>query len=115
MAGVDLPGFPRRPRHEYQITLGEIDYTVRLTYRTRTRSWYLDLYDVDGVAIATGRRLSPGSSPLAPLEIDGLLFVFGIDPYIREDLATELLLATYYTDDELLPADTTTDVVFVAQ
>jgi len=80
---VELPILHDLPSHRYRIQLGGVSYVVRLTYRDRLASWYLDLYDVDEEPIALGRRLSPRFSPLLGIGVDrgpsGLLYVEGPD------------------------------------
>lgn len=100
-----LPAFPTIPRHRYTVTLGDERFQVRLTWRARTRAWYLDLFDADGDAVALGRRLSPGFGPLLHLlpagkYEDGELYVSGaLDPYRQEDLTSEINLDHYTNDD----------------
>lgn len=101
---VRLPVFPEKPCHRYVVTIGEARYQVSLTWRARTQSWYLDLYQQDGTPVALGRRVSPGYGPLASLlpvgKPTGELFVGGaLDPYRQGDLGGEVTLEHYSTDD----------------
>lgn len=82
-----LPLFPERPAQSYTIALDGVQYQIRLTYRERTASWYLDLYDEQGEAVLLGRRLSPGAPPLnegVTKGPPGVLFAAGPDPYPRD-------------------------------
>jgi len=87
---IELPILTDEPSHRFRATLDGRKFVLRLTYRDRTASWYLDLYDVDEVPIALGRRLSPGSSPLLGVGVDrgpaGMLYVVGTEPYPRDGL-----------------------------
>jgi hypothetical protein len=93
------------------VTLGAIGeagtvYVARFTWRGRTASWYLDLFEADGIAaIVTGKRMSPGWAPHAGLVIetlpDGLLFVRGNDDFERDDLATDDLRLVFFATSEL--------------
>lgn len=82
-----LPLFPDVPAQRYTVALDGVQYEVRLVYRERTASWYLDLSGPDGVWLLRGQRLSPGASPQFGLIGEGppgVLFVFGADPYARD-------------------------------
>lgn len=90
MAVVELPIRFDLPAHRYRVTLSGVEFGLRFTFRDRTSSWYLDLFDVDGNPLALGRRLSPGYSPLLGVAVDrgpsGYLLVTGSDPYEREGI-----------------------------
>ena len=86
---VRLPIFSEVPAHTYTIALDGVQYEIRLVYRARTASWYLDLRDENGVELVLGRRLSPGSSPTGGVIVDGppgVIAPFGADPYDRHEL-----------------------------
>jgi hypothetical protein len=94
-----MPFFHDVPAHRYTVTLDGVQYEVRLVYRARTASWYLDLRDEQGVELVLGRRLSPGSSPVGGVITNGppgKLVAFGADPYDRDEV--ELW---YFTEAEL--------------
>lgn len=108
-----LPITTEIPAQRYSVALDGVQYGVRLVYRERTASWYLDLRDEQGVPLVLGRRLSPGWSPVhgmitaGPL---GSLFVFGSDPYDRHEIElyyfTAAELAAVPTDESaLLPVE----------
>jgi hypothetical protein len=83
-----LPFVQDQPAHHYTVTLDGAQYQIRLVWRARTASWYLDLAGPDGTWLLRGQRLSPGSSPqfgLATGGPPGVLWVFGIDPYPQVD------------------------------
>lgn len=97
-----LPFLHDIPCHRYTVPLDGALYEVRLTYRERTGSWYLDLWDPLGAPLLLGRRLSPNWSPQGGVITDGppgLLAVFGRDPYERDEI--ELW---YFTEAELAAA-----------
>lgn len=87
---VELPIRYDLPAHRYRVTLSGAEFSLRFTFRDRTSSWYLDLFDVDGNPLALGRRLSPSYSPLLGVAVDrgpsGLLYVEGADPYERDGI-----------------------------
>ncbi len=58
--------------YDYTVDLEGVIYRVRLIYRERQDSWYLDLYDAADVALLTGKRLSANTALLAPYQIEGL-------------------------------------------
>jgi hypothetical protein len=99
---LKMPFFHDYPAHRYQVALDGVVYEIRLTYRQRTSSWYLDLWDEQGNEIVKGRRLSPNWSPQGGMVTDGppgLLVAFGRDPYDRYEI--DLF---YFTEEELLAA-----------
>lgn len=103
MPAVQIAGFPTYPRHSQTVTLGGKVLRLTFTWRARTASWYVDFRQADGTAIALGRRLSPGWSPVAGLRSDalpdGVFLVFGPDDYERNDLGTALRLVYLPTED----------------
>lgn len=46
------------PGYDYTIDLEGLTYRIVLTYRDRTASWYLDVYDSADVLLVSGKRLS---------------------------------------------------------
>ena len=110
-----LQAFPDQPQDTQTITLGEGDsklqFRVRFTWRVRTASWYMDIWKLDGTAIALGRRLSPGWGPLLGLSLDGApdghLYVSGPDEY-RRDMLSQSLQVRFYTQAEVDAAAPTT-------
>lgn len=100
------------PEHRYTIALDGVQYDLRLIYRERTASWYLDLWDPDGNALLLGKRLTPswpvntGITSGPP----GLIVPTGQDPYDRYELelwyftAAELEAARV-AETELLPVE----------
>jgi uncharacterized protein DUF6983 len=84
-----LPFHPEQPSHRYTMPLDGVQYDIRLTYRERTSSWYLDLWDENGRPLVLGRRLSPNWGPTVGVLTagpPGKLFVFGEDPYARDEI-----------------------------
>ena len=99
MQGFRLPLYSSRPEYRETVTLDGVQYRLHLVYRRRTRSWYLGLYLLDGTAILTGRRLSPGYGPLygtrLPNAPPGFLFCRGVEPYERGELGSVVELVYY--------------------
>ncbi len=113
-----IPGVPAEPSHGYPITLDGIVYTPVQTWRDRTQSWYLDLYDSSGALIAGGRRLSPGRYPVHVfgLDIPGEFIVGGSDGFERYDLGVQGGLTLEYVPAASLPTgDTTAEPVGVLE
>ena len=88
-------------KHRQRVEIGGTVYRVVFTWRQRTEAWYMDLYTSDGDAIALGRRLSAGWSPLDPVTDPripgGVLVVEGEDGYQRADLGGDLRVL-YFED-----------------
>lgn len=107
---VEIPVDPQIPSQTRDIVLAGQRYRLRLTWRERCRSWYVDLLDAETEdPILVGRRLQPGFVPWRAERAgmpDGVLYVRGVDGYQRGDLGTSLQLL-FYEDDELpaAPAD----------
>ena len=93
-----------RRKSRQKVTLDGEEYRAVLTWRQRTRSWYLDLYLADGTPVALGRRFSPGWSPVRGSTSEdlppGSFVVAGQDGYRRSDLGRDLVLR-YYTENEI--------------
>lgn len=115
--GQEIRGFPIKPKDGQTVTLGNKRFRFVFTWRQRAASWYFDLYQADGTAIALGRRMSPKALPLAhvgfaPGVAPRFLFIRGEDGYLRDDLGDTLVL-TRYAEDELEPTATASDVVVI--
>ena len=93
-------------KNRQRVELDGTEYRITLTWRQRTRGWYMDLYDREGDPIAVGRRLVPGWSPTSGFVDDrlppGAFVVAGPGEYQRDDLGERLRLL-YYTASELAP------------
>ena len=102
--GQQIPTFQAQPQFSESVTLGSAQYQLVFTWRDRLPAWYLDIYTLDGTAILTGRRVSPGHDLLfggrAALTMAGHLFVRGSDPYLREMLGTRVV-PVFYLDSEI--------------
>lgn len=97
MANAILPGYPVYPQHSFVVTLGEARYKVTLIWRERSSSWYMDLHTQDGTELVLGKRLAPGWSPLAGVDLgahalNGVLYCRGPEDYERNDLGDTLVL-----------------------
>jgi len=101
---IRLATFADQPEHEIVAELSGVQFRLRFVWRPRLSSWYLDVRELDGTAVALGRRLSPGFGPLAGLSLPagptGVLYVEGPEPYRQTDLGGALSLV-YYGPDEL--------------
>lgn len=98
MASTQIAAFPDEPQHSMTITWGDRQVRARFTWRNRTASWYLDVFELDdgeeGAALVRGRRVSPRWAPLAGLRVVGLpqspILVIdaapGADPFPRSEL-----------------------------
>ena len=99
--------FPELPAHLQSITLGETQFSLRLTWRERTRAWYVDLLAANGTPIMQGQRVSPGwaiGAGLRPVgRPDGVLLIRGPAVYNREDLGGTVELVFYPTNELPLP------------
>lgn len=110
---VSLPIQHAIPAQRFTVVLEGVTYLVRLVYRARTASWYLDLADETGAWLLRGRRLSPGSSPQAGLITNGPPGAFAVsaaDPYDRHEIELwyfeeSELLAAAPVDDDPLPVE----------
>lgn len=98
MAVSQIAAFPDEPQHFMTIAWGDRQVRLSFTWRNRTGSWYLDVFELDdtevGAAIVRGRRVSPRWAPLAGLRSVGLpqspVLVIdggvGSDPFPRSEL-----------------------------
>lgn len=102
-----LPAFPEQPAQTYTVALDGVTYGVRLVWRARPASWYLDLSAEDGTALVLGRRLSAGWAPAVGVRDGlppGLLYALGLDGYEQLDLGTALRLLYLPAADLPAPA-----------
>lgn len=110
MASFEVATFSELPAFEQVVELDGQEYRLRLEYKSRTGSWYLDLRDTTGREIVVGRRLSPEFSPTFNLFLEngppGVLLARGPDNYDRHDLGEDLVVV-YVPEGELpeLPVD----------
>jgi len=97
------------PHHIFRLELEGIELVWRFDYYTRSQDWYLGLYDEDGVAIRTGRRLSPGWNPLLrvkdtrlqALEGGALYFASLLGPPGRDAIADGDAKLVWFDADEV--------------
>lgn len=97
MAIAVLHTFPQFAQFSLTSQLGPTKLRLRMTYRERLQSWYLDVYTLDGLPLLLGRRLSPLWSPMfgavALMEtIGGFLLTKGVENYRQDDLGRTLFL-----------------------
>lgn len=110
-----LPFFPDAPDISYGVVLDGVQYLIRLVWRTRTASWYLDLSLADGSPLLRGRRLSPGTTLNEGLALEGppgWLVADGADPYGRGEVRL-LYFSGAEVADARARATTLPDVVVV--
>lgn len=104
--GKLITTFGDRPSKEAVFTLGSAQYRIRVYWRARLFGWYLDLLALDGSALMSGRRLSPGYSPTLAIHVEGepagRLFVTGPDPYSRSMLDDGVVQLLYYEPSEVV-------------
>lgn len=114
MAGRILATFPTLDQSIQTVTIEDVQYRLRLTWRARCAGWYLDLVLLDGTPIALGRRLCAGIpvviGPIVENAPPGMIVVRGTDDYARDDLGTALVLA-YYATGEIAAARPLLDTV----
>jgi hypothetical protein len=109
--GQIVATFADLPASRQVVTLGGVQYQLRLTWRDRTASWYADLWSATGTPIMLGQRLSPGWAVglgLTPAgKPDGVLLVRGPSDYDRGTLGGAMRLVFYPTSE--LPASSEDD------
>lgn len=113
--------FPDLPQFTETTTWGDRQVQLRLTFRSRTASWYLDIFELDSTPIVFGRRVSPRFAPLLGLGFGGEqlprdreLFTDGpTDPYARSDLG-EILRLLLLSDEELADAAPEEDLLGIS-
>ena len=95
-----IPTFPPAGGNGYDrftetVTLSGAQYVLTWTWMARLCAWYVDLASIDGTAIVTGRRVSPGWFPWLGLRSAalpaGTLAIYGPDPYAENDLGQTVL------------------------
>ena len=103
MARFIIPTFQTDPEFEERVLLGNRRFILKFMFLDRTRAWYIDLLRDDRTPIVIGRRVSPGWGPLFGIPVDegpdGLVYVRGIDPYLRADLGSTLLVVFLPRED----------------
>ena len=98
LEGQRLRFFWALPSQAQTVTLDGVVYRVRVVYRRRLASWYLDLLTQSSEPLIMGRRITPGWSPLAGRRggPDAVVYVSDIpDPYRRDELGRELTVTLY--------------------
>ena len=106
--GQIITVFPAQPSFRQSLTLGGVQFSLRLTWRDRPSQggWYADLFDATGAAIFAGIRLSPGwplAGGLSPAGAPpGVLLVRGPSQYERPDLGDTVQIV-YYPPEEFPP------------
>lgn len=113
--GFILPAFPNLPQHQMTIVIDDLVYLVTFTWRDRSKSWYVDFSNSEGVPLIVGRKLSPGWSPVRGIVVEGMptgeFYVRGSPGYKMEDFGTTLRL-TYYPRDEIAEESITVGLSF---
>jgi hypothetical protein len=114
--GQILRTFQAQPQFTETVTLGSTQFQLTFTYRARLSAWYVDFFTLDGSAVVTGRRLSPGFDALfgglPALVVAGHFFVRGSDPYTREMLGDRVVPVFYpFAEVPAPPASATLSIV----
>lgn len=98
---------PTKPDDTQTVTIGETQYRMRLTFRARTASWYVDLFELNGTPIIVGARVSPNWGPLFKIprlaKPGGEFTVIGPDPYSREMFAPDGQLNLFFNFTSEIP------------
>ena len=102
--GQILTVFPAQPSFRQTVTLGELQFSLRLTWRHRLQAWYGDLFAANGDEIWLGQRVSPGwglSLGLNPDgQPDGPMLIRGPGDYNRSDFGSTVEIV-FYTNAEI--------------
>lgn len=110
--GQIAAAYPDLPAFSQALTLGDVQYKLRLTWRERLGAWYADLWTAAGVEVWLGQRVSTGwglALGLSPVDKpDGIFLVRGPSEYARGDLGGSVQLVFYPTDE--LPARSASDL-----
>ena len=114
MTTVNINVFPERASHVQRVELDGTIYRLRLIWRERLKSWYMDLYDRNDNELLLGMRLIPGWGPLFGIEREanglppGEFIVSGaeIDNPTQEILGTNELRLSYIPFADLPGAPT---------
>ena len=109
----EIHTFPQFSQFTITMVLGPTKLTLRMTYRERTLSWYLDIYELNGTPLLLGRRLSANWIPMYGYAyllglIEGVLVVRGLEGYEQKDLGKTLILEYIPEQDLLLLIDNPT-------
>lgn len=85
-----LTTFPDEGKFRTKTTINQTLYQLEFKYRSRTRTWYLDILTEDGQAVVRGVALVPGSLPLQKSNIQPENFIFFVaaDPVDRDEIPT---------------------------
>lgn len=85
------------------LTLGGREYRARFRWTDHLGEWRVELWTVDGAAVALDRRLTPGGlllpDPTVEGAPEGVLVVDGPEPYRREDLGSRLVIRHYSAEE----------------
>jgi hypothetical protein len=75
-----LNAFPERGDSSQQVQIGDLNYTLRLWWGQKARTWYMDLSDLDGNPVVVGRPLLSGARPLPGASgVEGIVLGVGVD------------------------------------
>jgi len=84
---------------ETPIEVGGVRHVLRVTWSFRARDWRLSLYDLDGVAVFQGRRVSPGG--VIDRVLGQAFYSYGEDGYSQSAFALGALVLALATEEEL--------------
>lgn len=89
--------FPQFSSFSLTMELGPTKLFLRMTYRERTQSWYLDVRELNDTPVVLGRRISARymltlTYPELSELIAGELYAMGLDGGTQQDLGKTLKL-----------------------
>jgi len=98
--------FPVFPAFTQDCQFGPTKLRYDMTFRERTKSWYLDIYELNGEPVMLGRRLSPRwIASLGYLDLmeklEGVIYCMGKDTYRQEDLG-EMLTVWHFPEADFV-------------
>lgn len=105
MAISEVHTFPQFSQFDVVSQFGPTKLRYTFTYRERTRSWYLDLHELNGTPVMLGRRISAKWVPTwgiarIPELMAGVLYVIGRENYEQDDLGTNDLRLWYVPEED---------------
>ena len=117
----DRAGIEQYPVYDYNVTLTGVEFRLVQTHRERPNRWYLTIYDANGTALLSNKKMSINTPLLADLQISGLpageIALWDSSGAETEcgfdDLGTRCLLL-YFEPDEIPDSTTGNDITIEA-